>query len=142
MAYKYEQNEDSDDFLRMAKKAKRQNIKNNDYSCTHNDEERGFVGTFTHEELFKALAMGYRITHIIRSWHWEKWSNTLFRKYIKAFLKMKMEASWDETRPIEERDAVIAEYKKRYDIDLDPENMRLNEGMRFVAKLCLNSVKI
>lgn len=141
LAYNHKEDEDDDDFLSIIKKPKRHNIRVENYVCPHTDEERGFVGTFTHIELLAALRNGYKVTKLLRSWHWEKWSCDLFRSYIRTFLKLKVEADWDESRPIEERDEVIRDYKKFYDIDLDPENMKRNEGMRYIAKLCLNSVR-
>ena len=56
------------------------------------------------------------------------------------FYKIKTETDWDERRPVSERDALIKTFKEKYDITLDPDNMKKNDGMRYVAKLCLNSM--
>lgn len=124
------------------KMKKRKNIKDNDYKCTHTDAQRSWVGTYTHMELGKALQQrcGFKIKKIIWAWNWEKWDSGYFKEYVKTFYKIKTEADWDETRPIEERDEFIKQFKRKYDVDLDPQKMKKNEGRRFIAKHCLNSV--
>jgi hypothetical protein len=62
-------------------------------------------------ELNKALAMGYRVTRFYAAYHWERWSQDLFRGYVRQMyvylgrdrqilayrMKMKIEASgWPE----------------------------------------------
>jgi hypothetical protein len=58
-------------------------LKASAYSCTHNDEERGWVATLTHIELNAALDRGYRLTSLIRVLHWKKWSSEVFKPYIR-----------------------------------------------------------
>ena len=81
-------------------------------------------------------------------WHYEnrekhdgKDPNTgLFTQYIDKFLKMKIEASgWPEwVKTQEDKDKFILRCKIREGIDLDPEKMQKNPGLRSLAKLCLN----
>ena len=140
LSYDHKTDEDDVDYFAAVKNCKRHNIKCDDYTCPHSDEERGWVGTYTHLELQRALSRGYKVKHLIWSWQWKVWSRYLFRDYIKTFYKIKTESSWNENRPVTERDALIKSFKEKYQIDLDPEKMKLNEGMRYIAKLCLNSM--
>ena len=140
LSYDHKEDEDEDDFEALIRKAKRHNIKKDNYQCKHTDQERGWVGTYTHLELMQALDRGYEVKKLLWTWTWEKSSNNLFKDYVRTFYKIKTEASWNENKPIEERDALIKLYKEKYDIDLDPAKMKKNPGMRYISKLCLNSM--
>ena len=61
--------------------------------CLHTDEERSFVGTWATVEIQKALQFGYKILEIYEVEHFEKKSNTLFKEYVRKFMKIKNEAS-------------------------------------------------
>ena len=64
--------------------------------CTHTDEERSLIGTWTTDEVSKALEKGYKIMEIYEVWHFKEKSNDLFKGYVKKFLKIKLETSpWD-----------------------------------------------
>jgi len=73
-------------------------------------------------------------------------SKELFNKYVKTFYKIKQEASGcpckEKVCPLDcpEKLAYIAENKRIYNIDLDPEKIIKNEGLRFIAKICLNNL--
>jgi G:T-mismatch repair DNA endonuclease (very short patch repair protein) len=61
--------------------------------CRCDDKSRSFIGTWTTVEVQKAISLGYKIQEIFEIWHFERRSNSLFRKYINKFLKIKQEAS-------------------------------------------------
>jgi hypothetical protein len=53
------------------------------YSCTHNDEERGLLGTWTTNELSKAVEKGYSIMEIYEVWHFKEKVTTSSRSTSK-----------------------------------------------------------
>ena len=104
--------------------------------CDHNLEERQFIGTWTTEEVKKAIEKGYQITKIYEVWHFEK-SNELWKGYISDFMKIKLETS-PHNYPSDE--AYAAAIKEKLGIMLDVNNIKPNPGKRAVSKLCLNSL--
>ena len=133
--------------------------------CEHEDEnDRGFVIVATHLELNLALSRGYRVTHCYSAYNWHEWSNELFRPYFRQMLKIKIEASdWPKSvisPPVENctvgtsendnnNNEVLLEERKRtfieqnrkaYGIELDAKAFRRNDGMRYISKLCNNSL--
>ena len=127
--------------------------------CVHRQvEDRSFWGTFVTPEVKLALENGYRVIDVaeICSWPRTKKSVTLFKEYIDNFLKIKMEASgWPETCCCEEnpnsnsstekicqhKRRYLQEMKKKEGFSLDPAKMEKNEGLRFFAKILLNSLR-
>lgn len=71
----------------------RHNIKFDGYSCPHDD--RGWMGIYTHLELGAALDRGYRVRYISWAWYWDKWSDQLFKEYVRTFMKIKVECEWE-----------------------------------------------
>jgi len=69
--------------------------------CTHNDEERAWIGTYVTEEVKVALEMGYKIVDVYEIWHYPTTSlyvdkdpkTGLFTEYVNTFLKLKQQAS-------------------------------------------------
>jgi hypothetical protein len=124
------------------------------YQCPHfKDEERGFSTTANTMELGMALDAGYRVTRLYRCYNWPEendWDQELFHRYMRIFMKLKYEAEgWpknctDEGISEEERQRRKNEYiqnaKRLYGIILDPTKIMKNPGLRFIAKLCLNSL--
>ena len=108
-------------------------------SCSHNDKERALLGTWTTDEVFKAVEKGYLIKKIYEVWHFKEKSNNLFKEYVKDFMEIKLETSplKDDFETIRDDTAAI---KSCLDIDLDPENVAPKPGKRAVAKICLNSL--
>ena len=111
-------------------------------SCEHTVDERALTGTWCTNEINKAIEKEYRITRIYEVWHFEKTTDTLFRDYVKEFMRIKMENS---KPPIVGENCTyksIDEFKKivkeRLDIELG--EIKYNAGMRQIAKLCLNSL--
>jgi hypothetical protein len=76
---------------------------------------------------------------IYEVWHFKEKSNSLFKEYVKNFMKIKLETSpWqNDFKTIQE---YITTIKSCLDIDLNPENVVPNPGKRAVAKICLNSL--
>lgn len=94
------------------------------------------TGIWTSVEIEKALQLGYRIHHIFRVYHFEQKSSDLFKRYVDLFLKIKQEASGYDG----DIDAYVARYFQETGITLDPTQVRKNPGLRFIAKLCLNTL--
>ena len=125
--------------------------------CVHRQvEERSFWGTVATPEVKLALENGYRVIDVAQIWSWSraKRSVTLFKEYIDNFLKIKMEASGrpktcrceekmnsdSATEMIcEQQRRYLQEMKKKEGIALDPARIEKNEGLRFIAKILLNS---
>lgn len=112
----------------------------NPSSCDHTDEQRALHGTWCTPEIHKALDIGYQMVQMEEVWHFEQSQVGLFAEYINKFLKLKTEASgWPaDVITEEQKQAFIADFKAREDVELEYEKMALNPGMRALAKLCLN----
>ena len=65
----------------------------NQKKCTHSNDERSFIGTWCTNELNVAIQKGYKIQKIYEVWNFKKRSNILFKKYVRKFMKIKMESS-------------------------------------------------
>jgi hypothetical protein len=109
--------------------------------CPHSDEERGFVTTVTHLELNAALEKKYVVTHLYAAYHWDEWTRELFAPYIRKWMKIKVESSgWPSScmdNPSMQK-WYVDEWQRRFDIAIDPANVKKNEGMKLIAKICLN----
>ena len=114
----------------------------NQNPCTHTDEERAILSTWCHVELMKAIEKGYEVLEIHEVWHWEETSNELFSGYVNTFLKLKQEASGYPKHCVtdEQKQRYIDEYYEHEGVRLDPNKIRYNSGLRWVAKLMLNSL--
>lgn len=114
--------------------------------CMCTDEERSLKGTWATVEVQKALELKYKILKIYEVWNYPNTlaytSNTsgLFSGYINSFLKYKEEASgWPSTCVTQkDRDRYRKDYFEREGITL--ENVEKNDGLRSVAKICLNNL--
>ncbi|KAL3099141.1 hypothetical protein niasHS_001758 [Heterodera schachtii] len=125
-----------------------------EYNCPHfEDHERGFSTTVCHIELEPALRAGYRVTRLYWANVWKycgDWSDSLFHRYLEKFLKIKFEANGypadclDESVSEEERQRRKEEFVEKTwtgdKVRLDPANIKPNPGLRYLAKLCLNSL--
>ena len=114
----------------------------NQNPCTHTDHERAIRGTWCHVEVMKAIEKGYVVLNLHEVWHWEETSDELFKEYVNTFLKIKQEASgyppWCVTD--EQKQQYIDDYYEREGIRLDPNEIVYNPGLRYLAKLMLNSL--
>uniref|UniRef100_A0A1I8BHT5 DNA-directed DNA polymerase n=1 Tax=Meloidogyne hapla TaxID=6305 RepID=A0A1I8BHT5_MELHA len=117
--------------------------------CPHNDNQRGFVATTCSVELELALTKGYRATKVFSIYHWDEWSDTLLRPYVQDMMRLKIEASgWPssvldpENPELEEelKNLFIERNQKEYGIKLQPSRIARNEGLRYLAKTCNNSM--
>ncbi|CAC5392811.1 unnamed protein product [Mytilus coruscus] len=121
----------------------------NQGKCTHNDQERCITGTYATTEIMLAQEKGYRVLKVHEVWHfpnntqYDKKTNSggLFTDYVQMFLKFKQEASDFPPHCTSEEDKreYIRLYKENEGIDLDYDNIKVNPGLRSLAKLCLNS---
>lgn len=105
-----------------------------DLTCSHCQEKRSFTTTTTTHELLKSVEKGYTVNYVFDAYFWDKWSNNLFKSFIKTLLKIKLEASGPPA-DVEDLDGYLEEIKKRYGFDLDKTKWMKNEGMRTIAKL-------
>ena len=114
----------------------------NQSPCTHTDQERAICGTWCHVEVMKAIEKGYVVLNIHEVWHWEETSDELFKEYVNTFLKIKQEASGYPSGCVtdEQKQRYIDDYYEHEGIRLDPEKIEYNPGLRYLAKLILNSL--
>lgn len=118
--------------------------------CSCTPDKRALLGVWTTPELMKALEKGYELTKIYEVYHFpetiayspETGEEGLFHQYIATFLKIKQEASGypDWAKSEQHKDQYIESFYRHHGILLTKENIKKNEGLRSLAKLCLNSL--
>ena len=54
----------------------------NQNNCSHDNNERSFIRTWTTDEVNKAISKGYKILKVYEVWHFDKTSDDLFKDYI------------------------------------------------------------
>ena len=116
----------------------------NQTRCRHSDSERELVGTWCTPELQEAEKQGYKIKKIFEIYHWNETTQYdprsgeggLFADYINTFLKIKQEASgWPSWCKDENtKSDYIRSYMEKERIQLDPEKIEHNPGLRALAK--------
>ncbi|XP_054259601.1 uncharacterized protein LOC128984320 [Macrosteles quadrilineatus] len=116
----------------------------NQGECNHDTDNRALVGTWTMDEIRKAVEKGYIVLDMYELWEYQvaTYENGgLFTDFINKFLKMKQEASgypeWCKTE--EDKNKYIADYLGHEGIKLEKEKIVKNGGLRSLAKLMLNS---
>ncbi|XP_054287287.1 uncharacterized protein LOC129003084 [Macrosteles quadrilineatus] len=116
----------------------------NQEDCHHSSEERALTGTWTMDEIRKAVDKGYVILDMYEMWEYKMATyenGGLFTDFIDKFLKIKQEASgypsWCETP--EDKEKYVKDYKDHEGVSLDPAKIEKNSGLRSLAKLMLNS---
>ena len=117
--------------------------------CNHVDAERAFEGTWTTDEIKKALTLGYIVQNIQEVWHFEEVEQYnpetkeggLFTQYINTFLKLKQEASgWPiDVETEDDKRKYLERYHEREGVQLEYTKIEKNPGLRALAKLMLNS---
>ena len=114
----------------------------NQNPCTHTDQERAILGTWCHVELKKAIEKGYEVLKIHEVWHWEQTTDKLFKEYVDTFLKMKQEASGYPKDCVtdEQKQHYVDQYEQHEGIQLKQDDIEYNPGLRYLAKLLLNSL--
>jgi hypothetical protein len=119
-------------------------------TCTHTEAERYWTGSWSTIELQHATSRGYKILKVFEVWHFENTTtynrnepgSGLFADYVNTFIKIKQEASGkppNVTTP-EELAAYIAEFEEREGVRMEESKIELNPGLRYMAKLFLNSL--
>ena len=90
----------------------------------------------------KAIEKGYVVLNLHEVWHWEETSDELFKEYVNTFLKIKQEASGYPKDCVtdEQKQRYIDDYYEHEGIRLDPDKIEYNPGLRYLAKLVLNSL--
>jgi hypothetical protein len=112
-------------------------LNNQKDKCSHTESQRIIRGTWCINEVKKAIEKGYKIITIDEVWHFYKKSSYLFKGYVKAFMKIKLETSpWQDDFESEE------EYRKAIKeiLGIELGKIENNPGKRAVAKICLNSL--
>ncbi|XP_054272648.1 uncharacterized protein LOC128992928 [Macrosteles quadrilineatus] len=116
----------------------------NQNNCVCQTEERVITGTWTMDEIRKAVEKGYIILEMFELWEYKvaTYENGgLFTDFINKFLKMKQEASgfpsWCETD--EDKNKYIDDYFQKEGVQLEKDKIVKNGGLRSLAKLMLNS---
>ena len=109
--------------------------------CRHTQQQRQITGTWCTPELNKALEKGYQILHIHKVWDFPKTQKGLFEKYVNTWLKIKEASGWPEHvgQDPEKQQQYVADYYACENIQLDPDRMEKNAGLRALAKMILNS---
>lgn len=105
--------------------------------CLHNDSQRSLRGTWCILELAKAFQLGYRLLHVHGLAYWPEHRSGLFAQYVDTFLKLKASASGSAGMTAAEQTAYIDAFYEQEGIRLD--RVEENPGLRFVAKIFLNS---
>uniref|UniRef100_A0A914KZ40 DNA-directed DNA polymerase n=3 Tax=Meloidogyne TaxID=189290 RepID=A0A914KZ40_MELIC len=114
-----------------------------DYRCTHNDDQRGWVSTCTSIELNVALEEGYTVTKLFRVLEYTKYDTELFKPYISEFMAQKIHSSgFDDNikNNKEAEDKFIYECDTNFGIKIERSKMIPNKGKRTQAKLMLNNL--
>ena len=110
----------------------------NQSKCKHTESQRSFIGTFTTDEVSKAVDKGYKVIEVYEVWHFAKTSDDLFKEYIRRFMKIKLESSKYDFKTKEEE--AIFKAKIKDSLDINVEKFEYNAGLRSISKLCLNSL--
>ena len=116
-------------------------LEKNQELCTHEKEDdRAFISTWCTVEVKLALSKGYRILDLYEVWHWDEWSDELYRGYVRLFLKQKYAASGFPANIKTEQEKI--DYCKRVgeklNFELHPHEVLYNSTKRTLAKLYLN----
>jgi hypothetical protein len=105
--------------------------------CPHSENDRVLSGTWFSEELKLAVSKGYRVLKIHQVYHFNQQSSRLFAPFIRKFFKLKLLSSG---RPKNiDMDEFIKMMKEVEKVDIDSSQFQDNPGVRFIAKIILNS---
>ena len=117
--------------------------------CTHTDAERALTWTWCTPELEKAVEVGYVILKTHEVAHFPSKKQGLFESYVNRWLKLKVEASGWPAGPARdpnhpecqiERDTHVSDFARHEGIQLEPDNIKKNPGLRACTKMMLNSM--
>ena len=115
--------------------------------CTHDENERALLGTWTSVEVAKAVEVGYKIVEIYEIYHYPC-KERIFSGYVNQFLKIKQQASGVPKKCVlesgERDEEAVSEYLKEYlaheGVELDKDALEKKHGLRTIAKTLLNSL--
>jgi hypothetical protein len=110
--------------------------------CDHSESERMLHGTWFTEEIKLAIEKGYKINKIYQVFHFEQQSTDLFKGYIKAFYKLKVQASGvpKSIQTEEELKTYLKDLKEIEGIELVEDDLKNpNPARRWLTKIMLNS---
>ena len=117
-------------------------LHSNPNSCTHDDDERYLVSTWTSIEVQEAVKCGYKVLKIYQVLHYyQRNQPSIFSDYIKMWLKIKQESSgWPSwVQNDDQKKLYIEQYQTAEGVLLDKASIEKNPGKRSIAKLMLNS---
>ena len=98
---------------------------------------RGVI-TVCSPELYRAIGLGYKLLKVLRGRVFKQTTTNLFKSYVKTFWKMKIEAGgFPRGATNVEKEKFIEDCLKTTGIQLDQENVKINPGLRKVAKMML-----
>ena len=96
------------------------------------------TGTWASVELKRSMEEGYVITKIHAALKYDKF-NGLMKEYVGDFIQMKIENEKELTQ--DECDTINKYHQNLgFNFEIKPENCKTNNGLRQVAKICLNSL--
>lgn len=109
--------------------------------CRHSEEARALRGIWVIPEFNKALEEGYRIVEITEVWHLDRWSNSIFVKYIHTFPNGQQGASGYKPGAVdqESREKFLRDYQVNKGIFLESHKIKSNPVKSQVCKLHFNS---
>lgn len=116
--------------------------------CSHSDNERSLISTWVVQEVVKAIEKGYKVQEIYEIWKYEVQQydkenqvNGLFTEMMNKFIQVKQEASgWPllcTTK--DQKQQYLEQFSQSENIELVPQKIVNNPGLRSLAKLILNS---
>lgn len=109
--------------------------------CLHDSSDRVLLGTWFTPEIELAVEMGYRVLEVFQVYHFEESSTELFEGYIKHFYKMKLTASGvpSKFKTREEVEQFCRDVSRIEGIEITPDQLEDNPGLRQLGKLLINS---
>ena len=110
--------------------------------CNHSAEQRRFHTTVTSVELMFALERGYTLIKICSVYHFSEKRNDVFKDYLLSLSSFKLQASGfpENVKTDAEKKDFVAQLMEEYNLpNLDWKKFELNPGLRWVAKILLNS---
>lgn len=113
------------------------------WPCSHSEEERSFVGTWTLAEIHHAVKLGYQILSIVDMWTYPSQQTDMFRSFIVPFMVEKILSKKDGIvdgqvftgRGLQIKDYLLSLSGKEY----TPDAFDNRPARRTVAKLAQNS---
>lgn len=113
--------------------------------CRCSDADRSITGVYTIMELKAAIKRGYKLTRIHEIYNYSETAQGeqgIFHEYVTTFLAVKEQAGGFPSGVTSEsdKDRYVEDFYAMQGIKLDKEKVERNPGLRFVAKIFLNSI--